>query len=415
MKLRITAVLLLFLLGLPTWVQGQETPSQQSNSSNRDKFDISAVTQLLDILDLLIRKNPDYQTTLASLAKLTPDSALQVLQPLIDKNTQDPEITAAIDKLLNTPAYQIYYIHAKNVNPEIHRTILCGLPYWAYDSPAGIADHLQELCRHTDSVRAWVNNVISRIDLNRSQEEALAWLPPGDYQLPSIRFFYDGNTDAFDMAGQVGFDLFSVVLMERPPQTRFVHLDSLGTDKIERVLAHELHHVYANRYLNPPGVKYATWQDRWRNRLIRQIIKEGVAMQCDMCQCLRRTLMEDTTIVRYWIGQLNEKLAALRADSVTEMQMQGWFNQSFDETPRMLLEEYRERVSPKSDSATFMQQNQVNRPMMVYTLGWWMVGRILEGGKNKESVIQLISDPRELFQLYDKSLTAAGSSLRVNF
>jgi hypothetical protein len=258
-----------------------------------------------------------------------------------------------------------------------------------------------------------VTNVISRIDLNKSQQIALQWLPSGDYSLPPIRFFYDGNGDAFAYAGEIGFDLYGVIISGRPQETRFANLGGVGADEIERVLAHELHHIYSAPYLYPPGREYATWQDQWKDRLIRQFVNEGVAMQCNPLQGLRRTLREDTNVVRYWIGQLNDKLAALRTGSITEPQIQAWYDSSFQETAQMLLNEYRKRVSPTADSTAYMWQHQVDRPTMVYTLGWWMVGRIAEGGKQRDKVIGLLSNAPGIFKSYDESLADAESALKV--
>ena len=413
MRRRISVVLLLFLLGLPSYTGSEETASKQSNLSHRDKLDISAVTLLLDVLDLLVRKNSDYRTTLADLSKTPPGSAESELQRLANKNMEDPEIKGAIQKLQDSPTYQLYYRKFRNVTPETHCQVLCALPYKAIRSPGDIASSLRELCLNRDSVRTWVAHVISRIDLEKSHQIALQWLPPGEYTSPVTHFFYDGNGDAFALDDEVGFDLYGTIFGRCPPETRFANLGEVGIERIEMILAHELYHVHGARYLYPPGRAYASWRDQWKDRLIRQFVNEGVAMQCDVRPSFRRTLMEDSTIVRYWIGQLNEKLAALRTDSITEPQMQAWFDSSFQETPQRLMEEYRKRVSPTADSAAFMEQNQVNRPMMIYTLGWWMMGRVSQTGKKRESVIRSLGKPYELVGVYNETLAGMNNAFRV--
>jgi len=415
MKLRFAAVLLLFLLSLPSCGSGEEAAPKQNSPSDRATLDISGVTQLLDLLDLIIRKNPQYKATIAWLQNRPNDEARKERELLAQRNAEDPEVKTAIDALLSSPTYKLYYKQFRNVTPEIHRQVLCALPCTAIRSPGDIASSLQELCGNRDSVRAWVTSVVSQIDLNKSHQIALQWLPPGDYTLPPIHFLYDGNGDAFACDGEIGFDLYGIIFGVRPQETRFTNLSAVGVNEIEGVLAHELHHIYAARYLYPPGREHATWRDEWKDRLIRQIVSEGVAMQCNPLQGLRRTLKEDTTIVRYWIGQLNDKLAALRTGSITEPQIEAWYDSSFQETARMLLNEYRKRVSPTADSAAYMWQHQVDRPTMVYTLGWWMVGRISEGGKNKNTVIQLLKEPEQLFGSYNSSVPAKDKGLKINY
>lgn len=383
--------------------------------STQAKLDVSAVMQLLDVLDLLVRKNPGYKATVANLNTLPRDVAHRELQLRVDKNAADLEIQSAIQQLLDSPTYRLYYKQFRNVTPEIHRKMLCALPYTAIDGPAGIALNWQELTMELDSVRAWASGVLTRVDLKRSQEVAARWLPPGEYSPPLIHFFYDGNGDAFALDGEVGMDLYGTVFARRAPHVRFRDLSDFGVERVELILAHELNHVYAERYLYPPGRKYADWREKWKDRLVRQIVSEGVAMQCDVGPGFRRTVMEDTGVVRFWIGELNARLAAFRDQTVTESEIERWFANSFHAAAVTLLNEYRKRTTPTGDSASFMRLHQIDRPSMIYTLGWWMVGRISEGGRNRDRVIALLSDPTALFETYNKSLAPVNATLRVDF
>ncbi|MBI5868782.1 MAG: hypothetical protein HZB43_10945 [candidate division Zixibacteria bacterium] len=409
MKTRLLALALLVPL-----VIGASRCSAGEAVSPEAQLDISAVTQLLDVLDLLVRKNPGYKTTISRLSQMPHDSAESELQRLAQKNGDDPEIKSAIDGLLGSPTYKLYYRQFRNVTPEIHRKILCALPYWGINSPADIGGTLRELCLNLDSVRSWVTAVVSHIDLDKSQRVALEWLPPGDYPPPPIRFLYDGNGGAFANDGEVGFDLYGSILGSRAPAARFANLAGLDVNQIELIIAHELQHIYAARYLYPPGRTFATWQDKWIDRLTRNIVSEGVAMQCNVGPGVRRSLMEDTVIVRYWISQFNGKVAAMRNNSITESQIGAWYDSSLQDVPRRLLIEYWQRVTHDQDSVTFMQRYIGDRPAMAYTLGWWMLGRILERDSNREKVIALLSDPSAIFKAYNESIPA-DTQLRVEF
>ncbi len=409
MKTRLCALALIvpLIIGAPRCAAGEAV-------SPEAQLDISAVTQLLDVLDLLVRKNPDHKTTIIQLSQMPRDSAESELQRLAQKNGDDPELKSAIDSLLSSPAYKLYYKQFRNVTPEIHRKVLCALPYWGINSPADIGGTLRELCLNLDSVRSWVTTVVSRIDLNKSQRVALQWLPPGDYPMPPIRFLYDGNGGAFANDGDVGFDLYGSILGSRAPAARFANLAGLDVNQIELIIAHELQHIYAARYLYPPGRTYTTWQDKWTDRLTRTIVSEGVAMQCNVGPDMRRSLMEDTTIVRYWISQFNEKVAAMRNNNITEPQISAWYDSSLQDVPRQLLVGYWKRVTHDQDSVTFMQRYIGDRPAMTYTLGWWMLGRILRRDGNREKVIDLLSDPSAIFKAYNETIPA-DTPLRVEF
>ena len=415
MGLRISVILLLLplLAGLPRCM-GSEAALKPVGSSEHARLDISAVTQLLDVFDLIHRKNPGYKAALAGLSKVAADSGQREIERLTARNSSDPEISNAIQKLLDSPTYRLYYRQFRNVTPEIHRQVLTALPYRAIPSPGDIGSSLYAMYQNRDSVRAWVTSVISLVDLDTAHQVALRWLPPGEYAPPVIHFFCDGNADAFAHEGEVGFDLYGTILSLRPAETRFSNLGTVGKGEIEGILAHELHHIYSARYLYPPGREYATWRDQWKDRLIRQIVSEGVAMQCNPLQGLRRTLREDTVVVRYWIGQLNEKLAALQGDSISEPRIQEWYERSFHETATMLLNDYRKRAAPAEDSAAFMRQHIAERPSMIYTLGWWMVGRILEMENGREKVIQLLTSAPDLFAIYNGTGAGSASGFKVD-
>jgi hypothetical protein len=379
-----------------------------------EQIDTRAVYQLLDLMDTLVARNPDYEQISASIAKHTGPRRERMMHGMAQRNEEDYDLNVQIDSLLALPAYEMYYERFSNMDSEKHRAIFCALPFYAPKSPADIGSHLYELCLNRDTVRAWVDSVISRIDLQRSQQIALQWLPEGDYSLPTIRLIYDGNGDAFATPDGVCFDLYSIVIAKRPHDIRFQNLCGEGVERIEKVLAHEMQHVYASPYLYPPDRTYDTWQERQMDRLIRRFVSEGVAMQCDVGPGLRRDTMEDSLVVAYWINQLNETVKALRDGTTSEDEFDAWFSQTYHDTARMLLEKYGKRHYPDVPSRQFVVDHITDRPTFVYTLGWWMITHILRQEDGKAKVVGLLSDPASLFELYNQSLDAADSAFVVS-
>jgi hypothetical protein len=376
------------------------------------KLNVEGVLLLLDILDAIMERNADYEAQLERAAGMSPEEREQFFSDRAGDNAGDPKINEKIDLMVTSPPYQLYYFKFRNVTIDTHREILYALPYRAISSPAGIADNLLELCEHRAAVRKWITSFES-IDLDRCLEKAEEWLPPGEYAIPPTYLVFDGNGDAFAIAGSVVFDVFSLILYKRAAKGRYDDLASVGMDRVGRVLAHEFQHVFAGPTLYPPGRTHATWQEKWTDRLVRQFVSEGVAMQCDVDNGLRRELMEDAHVVSYWIGQLNEKLAAISDGSITEDELFVWYSATFQDSARELLKGYFETRYSHEVVFDKVEQHIVDRPTFIYTMGWWMISRILEDGAGKEAVIGLLSDPHELFDLYNEAVSARYPELRV--
>ena len=51
--------------------------------------------------------------------------------------------------------------------------------------------------------------------------------------------------------------------------------------------------------------------------------------------------------------------------------------------------------------------------MLIYTLGWWMISRILDTTNGKNLAIGLLTNPDQLFPLYNKAVGKSSPSLLV--
>jgi hypothetical protein len=388
------------------------TSAAPATANSPDKLSIEGVVRLLDVLDAIMEQNADYQSALDRAATMSAEERDAFFSEKARQNAADPTINEKIDALVTSQPYTLYYLKFRNVTKDIHREVLCALPYRAISSPAGIADHFKELCDHRDVVRQWIT-MVEKVDGNRCRDGAREWLPPADYAIPSTYFIFDGNGDAFALMGSVVFDIYSVVLAKRPAKGRYDNLETVTVERIERVLAHEFQHVFAGPYLYPSGRQYPTWQADWKDRFIRQFVSEGVAMRCSVDDGLRKTLMEDSVVVSYWIGQLNEKLAALDDGTITEDELSRWYSATYHETARELLKVYLMARYSHEVIGEKLEVHAAARPSFVYTLGWWMISRILEDGAGKDAVIGLLSDPQDLFDLYNEAVSARYPELRV--
>ena len=177
-------------------------------------------------------------------------------------------------------------------------------------------------------------------------------------------------------------------------------------EQVERVLGHEFHHVFAARYLYPGGRAFDTWQETWKDRIIRQIVSEGVAMQCDVREGMRKAVI--------WIAELNREFAALDDGTITPEDAQKWYVATFHDTARGLLRDYLSREYPDENTDEKLRENITSRPSLVYTLGWWMISRILQTENGKEAVIGLLSQPYDVFPLYNSTLSADQTALRAD-
>lgn len=376
-------------------------------------LDMSSVHLMVDLMQRLVARNPNYEQSAASLDSLGESERHQIVDSLVAFNAADTTINLILDSLLGSTAYQLYYRQFKNVTSELHRRVLLALPAASIRSPADIGRNLRSICLNIDSVRTWVADITTGVDLDRCRRIALQWLPEGEYHLPTVHFIMDGNGDAFAREGEVCFDLYSLMLAPRPEKSRYSNLGAINTNEVEIVLAHEFHHIFVAQFpYAPRDLSNRHWTDRFRTRLVRRMVSEGVAMQCNPPTGLAKTIKEDTAVVRYWIEQLNDKLAAIETDMLGQEAAEQWLRDSYQQDARQLLTEYFQHDYEGDELRAVVAEHIADRPTLIYTLGWWMISRINQAA-GRHQVIALLSDPGQLFDHYNAAIEGAPDYLKM--
>jgi len=405
----ILGCLLLLSLSIPVATAQPSNDTSGTTTGDR-RLDSTPVRKLLHLIETIRDENPGYQEAVKRLATLNAPERQDSLAKLVTRNMENPRITGEIESLLASPAYVLYYRQFRNASPDKHRAFFYSLPYYATDGPGGVGDVFYELCRNFDAVAVWYEHIISRIDLQRSLKTAQQWLPRGDYYIPKVYIIYDGMGDAFASDDGICFDLYGVLLSHRPRATRFDNLDDIDVTEVENILAHEIHHVmaYPMLYADPPPD--TTWESRWVYRLARRLVSEGAAMHCNPRTGINAAIKDDSTIVRYWIRRVNEKLAAVDAGIISEGQLVTWSDSSYFEIPTQLLIDFLARRYPAANQDSLLQLNMGYKPDMEHTLGWWLVSHI-SGGVQPGRLIALLSQPDSVFAWYDEAIGSNDPSL----
>lgn len=322
-------------------------------------------------------------------------------------------LISQIDALLSSPAYEFYYRQFRNVTPAVHRRILLALPYAAIPAPASIADNLLEVVDNLDALTGWANVLGPRINVDSCRSMAMNWLPPGDYEAPTTYFILDGNADAFANDGKICFDLYSTILRDRTPESRYADLDKIPLDDLHRIVAHEYHHIFAQQYYDRYPVETGDWKTTWYNRQVRRMVQEGTAMHCNPPEGLSRETKEDTATVVAWLRSLEQELLAVRNGQVDEDAVRVWTEATYYDSAMSFLRLYLSKTLSDEDLERAVRAHPVDRPSLVYTLGWWMVSRISHDGANPESVRDLVINPTTLVTKYNATIPAGADSLKL--
>ncbi len=411
----LSAVILIILACLNSGAAGQNLPApQDSNLLAQDKLHSESITLLFELVNTIIDKNPDWQFVLNRLPDMEVVNRQELLDELTRRNAKDKDINKKIDALLESPAYRLYFAQFKTADPEKHREMFYRLPYQYAHTPGDISTNFLDLCRNVDNIQLWISRMLATVDLNHSRSMAEKWLPPGDYNIPEVYFVYDGMGDAFVRDGAVCFDLFGAVLSHQPAESRYYRLDSISVEDMEGTLAHEFHHVFASPWYKNMNNDEASWQQAWIDYITTMIVREGTAMLCDPPDGLRRKLMEDTAVVAYWITQLNEKFNALHGDSITSDDISAWYDQTSQSTAQDLLTRELARQYEGKELRAKIAANGAARPMMIYTLGWWMASHIAEGKEGPAGILEIIQQPATVYEHYNRSIEESMPHLVVD-
>ncbi len=360
--------------------------------------DFAAVEKLLDVLDLVAAGNSDYEAESARLKLLSVPEAEQALAAAYARNCADGELQAAIDRLLALETYRLYYRQYRNMTAERHREIILHLPFEALPGPAGISENLQNLFEHRGAVRASINSLKARLNLAHSLEVAQNWLPQGISLTPRILFFYDGNGDAFARDGAIGYDLAGDFFNRRPEAVRFDPITDDEVHQIELTLAHECHHLGFYQ-LHPRRPLDAL------NRMLRDMVTEGLAMHCHPPSGVQLGAMTDTAVVESWLRQFELHVVALAKGELPATSFVAWRDSTYYELALEQLRGYFSRHRSADSSAILARAHSADRMPLVYSLGWWMVEEICSHGQNLPAAIDLAIQPDSLVVWYNRNVS----------
>jgi len=385
-----------------------------SATETTGESDFRAVSLLLDIMDTAASHNPNAAAWSAVLDTVWGDPRVRLIDSLAAPNRNDPVLGRMIDSLLALPAYRLYYLQFRNIGPDDHREMLVRLPYGWVPSPGDVSRNLFVISGETDRIRAMVAAAGQQIDLEAARANAMKWLPEGDYPLPPVHFIVDGNGDAFARDQGIVFDLYSVLLRDLLASGDTTHFAMKASTTLNGILAHEFHHIYAAPYYQPNDLDMVDWRSRMRYQVTRSIVSEGTAMHCNPLTGFRQQIREDSGIVAFWMADIRRMFAALDDDSLTEQQARKWFRSSFHDRARDLLTAYLARTFSGDELGRQMARHLIDRPSMVYTLGWWMVTHISRSGTDRDAVLALLREPRAVYRMYDEAVPDAPDSLRAS-
>ncbi len=370
-----------------------------------EKLDLSSVNLLLEIMQVQLDNNPNYESVGVTLSRLSEDARLQMIGKLIKRSKSDKALETLVDTLLASEGYQLYYRQFNNMTPEIHERIFYSMPVTRISSPASISGNLNEMIRHKDQIATWVSQTMPMINLDSVHAKTLLWLPEGSYDIPVVHFILDGNGDAFAREGEVVFDLYSLVFSELPFESRYDDLGSFNTEEIEKVLAHEFHHVYIGPTLYDQEAESSEWQSQFVHKLKQRFVSEGSAMHCNPPEGFKKEIEGDSAVVAFWIGELNRVTTGITSGAISENEAWEWLNNSYQSYATEVLKTYLAKMYEGEELEKMTQKLKVKRPTMIYTLGWWMMSHISKDGTDKTRYFELLSNPDMLFDYYNEAIS----------
>lgn len=393
---------------------GDPMPSQRPERARAGGLRQEGLIRLLELLDAIIDRNPDWESTVESLRSMNPQQRRATLDELRRKNEQDTTITRKIEALVRSEPYQVYFRMFRNVTPEISRKVFCALPFEVTESPGDIAGADHELLVNKNLVKSWTHSTMDKIDLRRCFDSALRWCPDTAETLPEVFVIYDGNAGSFATEGKAFFNLHQYVSAALREPDRQRALDSLDLHRMEATIAHELHHVLVETHLFPSNRVFKGWQHRWIDRIVRGIVSEGSANHCNPPEGFQKEMWTDRIVLRSLVVDMNKALLSIDQGTMNEDSTRKWYEQTFQETPRRIMEEFLSAHYPPETAKTYLRKHISIRPDLIHALGWWMISTVSEKGRKSENVVRLIRNPFDLFEAYNASLTAEMRDLRVD-
>lgn len=370
------------------------------------RLDERGVVALLEVMDAVARLHPGFETATAA---ATSEAELEALRAAgRERNRASAELAAAVERMLSTETYRVYFRRFSNLTPELLRDLVLDLPHRCRPAPGDVGRMLCELVRRRGEVRARLERFLDQIDLARVHGTALHWLPGEGHPVPTMHLIWDSNAGSFAAEGMPFFNLYTSGILGELAGGEASIRDA------ELVMAHELHHALAEPFLAAGDDRVLPWDRRWIGRLTRGMVGEGAANHCNPPAGFKRQLYEDPEVVATLVARLEELLGRLRDGSLDEPEMRRWMRDSYFAAAESLLRRHLERRFAGDELEAMMRRHMPLRPDIEHALGWWMVSRISLSGERRSDLLALLEDPSSLYRRYNRAVAAAYPELRLS-
>jgi hypothetical protein len=376
-------------------------------ASKAPALEPEGVIALLDVIDAVASAFPD-SVIEAGRLRVLPDSERQLLAAdARRRNETNPRVSAALERLMATEAYRLYFSRFHNITPDVFRELVLNLPYGAGSGPGGIGEMLVGLVGKRREVRSAVERFVAHAEMADVVRRAMEWAPAGSRAPDRLFLIYDSNAGSFTAGSIPFFNLYGDV-----------DLDALSADTsgaalegAVSVMAHELQHTIVAPILFASSRPQSPWQALWLDRITRGLVSEGMAIHCNPPEGFRKELWEDTSVVRALVARLNGLLEDVGNNHATEDDVQTWYRENLFGFAESLLVRFLVTRYSGDELEAHRRRYMSIRPDLEHVLGWWMVARISEEGRAREVALDLLSDPYALYVRYND---AAGPDLLIS-
>jgi hypothetical protein len=367
------------------------------------------VLALLDVMDTVAELHPGFAARESAYASLPAAEREAAYHAARVRNDSSPALTQALDAMLQTETYQIYFRRFPNVTPEMLREIVLDLPYRRRPAPGGIGGLYYELVRDRDAVRSALERLIVGIDMGAVYATAEWWAPPVVDERPTMYLIYDSNAGSFSAEGKPFFNVHTSIdlaALDGADAARAI-------TEAQGVMAHELQHVLADPVLYPEVDPNRSWQTEWVDRLTRGLVGEGLANHCNPPTGVKQAVYEDTMVVAALVKRLNALLLAMRDEQVTEDDVRAWYRANYSGDAEALLRAHLATRLAGDDLDNAMRRYASVRPDVEHALGWWMVSRISDGGARREAALELLTHPYLVYERYNAAVPDEYADVRL--
>jgi hypothetical protein len=368
------------------------------------------VTALLDVMDALAIVHPGFADKEQEYGRLSDAEREAAYDGARRLNEANAELRSAIEVLLETETYRIYFRRFTNITAEQLRDLLLDLPYRKRSAPGDVGSTLFDLFRRRDTIRTALDRLLIQADIERVYETALRFAPGSRGELPTMHLIYDSNAGSFAAEGLPFFNVYTGIDLAALAESA----NAASLRDAERTMAHELQHVLAKSTLYPKTEEERSWREEWIDQMTRGTVGEGVAMLCNPPSGSLREVYADPDVLGKLAERYNELLRALRSDKLTEEDVRTWYRDNYYDFAIGLLREHLAKRYSGAELETEVKASMRYRPDFEHAFGWWMVSRIWARDPRREVVAGLLENPFFVYRLYNETIDDEQRHLRID-